>query len=288
MQKLFEHIKQGLYFNKFELDNNIAVEYSCPLEEERMGICSQSDYIVHILSGKKTWKTLDGTWTLNAGQTLYVKKGAAIIHQNFDEEFCMLGFFLTDELIREVVAEIKEQTALPSTPNVQAFSALNLPPTPYLEGYFSSMLVYFQNKGQPQDYLLKLKLKELLLTIFSNPTNRQLISYFRKLASTQKTVLPQIMETNFCYNLKLEDFAKLCHRSLSTFKRDFKEHYQTTPGKWLLSRRLEHASLLLQDTAAGITHVAFDCGFEDVSHFSRVFKKCYGVSPTQFQEIQAP
>lgn len=36
MQNLFELIKEGLHYNKFEVGDNIAVEYSCPLEEEQM------------------------------------------------------------------------------------------------------------------------------------------------------------------------------------------------------------------------------------------------------------
>lgn len=56
----FEKIKQGLHFNKFEVDGNMAVEYTCLLEGQDVVLYSQSDYIVHVLSGKKTWKTIDG------------------------------------------------------------------------------------------------------------------------------------------------------------------------------------------------------------------------------------
>jgi AraC-like DNA-binding protein len=90
------------------------------------------------------------------------------------------------------------------------------------------------------------------------------------------------METNFAYNLKLEEYAKLCHRSLSKFKRDFFNHYNTTPGKWLLERRVSHATQLLLNGNQNITHVAFESGFEDVSHFSRVFKKKHGLSPRNY------
>jgi AraC-like DNA-binding protein len=45
------------------------------------------------------------------------------------------------------------------------------------------------------------------------------------------------MEENFSFNLKLEEFARLSMRSLSAFKRDFQQVYQTSPGKWLLGKR---------------------------------------------------
>ncbi|MCB0277988.1 MAG: helix-turn-helix transcriptional regulator, partial [Calditrichaeota bacterium] len=93
--------------------------------------------------------------------------------------------------------------------------------------------------------------------------------------------------TNFCYNMSLEEFAKMCHRSLSSFKRDFFNHYQTTPGKWLLAKRLAYAGELLLKENASITQVAFDCGFEDVSHFTRVFKEKYDRTPSEFRKQPA-
>lgn len=104
MRNFFEFIKGGLHFNKFEVGDLIVVEYSCPLEDEQLGLFSQSDYMVHVLSGKKNWKTVNGEWALGAGDTLYLRKGAAIINQFFEEEFCMLGFFIPDSLIQESLA----------------------------------------------------------------------------------------------------------------------------------------------------------------------------------------
>ena len=46
MQNLFEIVRDSLHFNKFELDNVLCVEYTCPLEDEWMGVASQTDYIV--------------------------------------------------------------------------------------------------------------------------------------------------------------------------------------------------------------------------------------------------
>ena len=66
----------------------------------------------------------------------------------------------------------------------------------------------------------------------------------------------------------MEEFAKLCHLSLSTFKRDFFNHYQTTPGKWLLKKRLDHAANLLTNQYSNVTQIAFDSGFENISQQS--------------------
>ena len=67
------------------------------------------DYFVHVLSGKKTWRTTDGTWIAEKGQTLFFKKGAAIVYQDFKDDFCVLVFFVSDNFIRDVVREVSGQ-----------------------------------------------------------------------------------------------------------------------------------------------------------------------------------
>jgi AraC-like DNA-binding protein len=92
------------------------------------------------------------------------------------------------------------------------------------------------------------------------------------------------MEANFCYNLKIEDYARLCHLSLSVFKRAFKQFYKTTPAAWLKQRKLDlsHHRLLTSDLP--ISQVSFECGFEDASHFIRVFKAKYKLTPHQYRQ----
>ena len=98
--------------------------------------------------------------------------------------------------------------------------------------------------------------------------------------------MTRVMEENFAYNLKLEDFAKLCQMSLSKFKKSFREHYKTTPGLWLKQRKLDLAAHRLLHTDLPINQVSFECGFEDPSHFTRVFKQFYKTTPLQYRKLQ--
>ena len=82
---LYEDIRSTLHFNKFVIGELLFAEYTCPIEDESVSIWAHTDYLVHVVSGKKTWRTLSGTWIAEAGQTLFFKKGAAIIKQHFDK-----------------------------------------------------------------------------------------------------------------------------------------------------------------------------------------------------------
>ena len=225
---------------------------------------------------------MNGEWTLTPGQTLYLKKGAEVIHQYFDDEYCMLGFFLSDDLIKETYNEIKGTQVLQSDRNLNDLTAFEVQPSDFLENYFHSMLTYFKGQNRPPDPILILKVKELLLTLMNS--DPMIASYFTILSNHDKPSIHQIMENNFCFNLKMEEFAELAHRSLSTFKRDFQAHFKETPGKWLLKRRVHHAAHLIANTKMNMTQVAFESGFEDLSHFSRSFKNIMGVNPTDYKK----
>lgn len=279
-----EQLRSDLRFNKFEVKNLLFIEYNCPLEDETVKIWSEFDYIIHVLSGKKTWKTLQDECLVQAGETLYIKKGANILKQSFEENFCMLGFFLSDDIIRNTIREIKTRLVVQENVNESNTNIVRLSSIPNLDSFYQSMLSYFRYPDAPISGILELKAKELLMNIISAGNQPGLITYFNRVAYNNELTLPSKMEENYSYNLKLEEFATLCNRSLSSFKRDFKAYYGTTPGKWLLKKRLELAAHLLVSTQDSVSEIAYDSGFEDLSHFSKSFRVEYGTTPNSFRK----
>jgi AraC-like DNA-binding protein len=81
--------------------------------------------------------------------------------------------------------------------------------------------------------------------------------------------------------MPIEKFGYLTGRSLSTFKRDFKKAFNTTPQKWLTEKRLRLAHYQLTEKRRKPIDVFYEVGFENLSHFSYAFKKQYGISPTE-------
>jgi AraC-like DNA-binding protein len=104
----------------------------------------------------------------------------------------------------------------------------------------------------------------------------------------QKPPLPDIMEANYMFNLSLEEYSKIAHRSLASFKREFTELFKTTPGKWLTQKRLHYAHLLLRTSKKHVNEIAYESGFENSTHFSRLFKEKFGTAPLQFRKENLP
>jgi AraC-like DNA-binding protein len=124
----------------------------------------------------------------------------------------------------------------------------------------------------------------LIFSILSNPDNREFLAYVNSISDHQKPQLPEIMEANFTFNLSLAEFARIAQRSLASFKREFNEVYQTTPGKWLTQKRLNYAKHLLDTSKKNVNEICDESGFASVTHFSRAFKERFGSSPRQYRK----
>jgi AraC-like DNA-binding protein len=202
-------------------------------------------------------------------------------------DFCLLMFFVPDNLVRATVREIAASLgdAIKAAP---IKTAVRLENDIALSAFFQSMLTYFSGKEKPSEPLLRLKLKELIISVLTSGKNPALANYFRTMGENDAHSVSEIMETNFRFNLSLEEYAKLCHRSLSSFKREFQSHFNESPGKWLLQKRLDYSAALLRSSKMNVTEVAFESGFLDVSHFSRVFKEKFRVPPLTYRESPLP
>ncbi|HTY89207.1 MAG TPA: AraC family transcriptional regulator [Candidatus Acidoferrum sp.] len=284
MLNLYEAVRSNPGIRKLEIGDFLFAEYTCGVGEEKIGIWAPSDYLVNVITGKKTWYTADGVWEANRGETLFFKKGAATINQHFEVDFCLLMFFIPDNLVKATVREIAGSLpALPPSAGPLP-SAVRVENDTALAAFFQSMRTYFSGSEKPSEPLLRIKLKELIVSIVTSGQNPALAAYFRTIGEREAPSVPEIMEANFRFNLSLEEFAKLSHRSLSSFKRDFQTAFQEAPGKWLLRKRLDYSAALLRTSRMNVTEIAFESGFEDVSHFSRVFKERFGASPLAYRQ----
>ncbi len=284
MLNLYDAIRRNPGYNKLEIGDFLFAEYTCGVSDEKLAIWSEADYLMHVVTGAKTWHAADGVWRANPGDSLFVKKGANVAEQHFEEDVCLLTFFIPDGLVRSTVRELGDSLEPRPAGAAVMRTAARVENDVALQAFFQSMRTYFSSQEKPSEPLLRLKVKELIVGILTGGRNRALAAYLRTLAESDALSVAEIMETNYRYNLSLEEYAKLCHRSLSSFKRDFKRQYSEAPGKWLLGRRLDYSAGLLRSSQLNVTEIAFESGFEDVSHFSRVFKDRFNVAPLAYRQ----
>lgn len=168
--------------------------------------------------------------------------------------------------------DIREKPA----PRKKIFSFSN---HPLLESCMASLIPYFDIEGNFPDELATLKITEALNILRMVDTGVD--SVLANFDAPGKIDLVNFMQRNFMFNMSLENLGYLTGRSRSTFNRDFRKLFGTTPQKWLTDKRLELAYYHLAEKKKKPTEVYLEVGFEDLSHFSFIFKKKYGFSPNQ-------
>ena len=272
---------------KFEIGELLFASFSCPPSEQWEASWAEHDRIVHVLSGRNLLRAAGGTWEIGPGDTIFFKKGACFLRHHGNEAICLFMFFIPDAFVRTVVRELARDLPVLPPPAETRDMAIRVIDDAGVNAFLQSMTVFFSDRGTPPELLLKLKLKELIASIVVSRSNPGLSAYLRQVANAELPSIPAIMEANCCHNLSIEAFAKLSGRSLSSFKREFREYFGTSPGRWLLDRRLECSAQLLTATNMSVTDIVFECGFEQPSHFSRAFKEKFGQTPSDYRGARA-
>ena len=89
---------------------------------------------------------------------------------------------------------------------------------------------------------------------------------------------------NYMDDLRLPALADMAGMSPSEFSRFFKMHTSRNLSDYIIDIRLGYASRMLVDTVKSISEICYDCGFNNLSNFNRIFKKKKGCSPSDFRE----
>lgn len=284
MTNVFTYIRECKLFRKFTIGELLFVEFKCMVEEIRFGMWSDANYFVFVTNGKKMWKTHRNDYMVKAGDALFVKKGANIAHQFHSEDYCALMIFMPDDFIKKFILKFcdtisyKKNDAL-----VDSDGVLRIDVDDFLVSYMKSLEVYFEANDKPNTNVINLKFEELLLNIFTSKKHQNIASYLCGLQASNSIQLKQIMIDNYPYNLKLEEYATLANMSLSTFKRNFKSVFNESPGRWIANKKITLATQFLKTSDKTVNEIAYDCGFEDPSHFIKVFKKHENVTPLTYR-----
>jgi AraC-like DNA-binding protein len=276
-------IADPIAFKQLAVKDALFLHYRCPQVDKHIQLFSHYNEIMFTLEGSRTMHHSGKSWTLTKHSCLLTRKTAYLQELPELVGWEVLGFYFQDSFFRQVINEYHQYLPLKNLPEPPRDMLIEINVNDTTRAFFYSILPYFKQTTPPAEALLELKFKELLFNLFLDPANAGLLAYANSLININKIPIWQIMEANYMFNLSIAQFARMAHRSVSAFKKEFTEYYHMSPGKWLTQKRLEHAKSLLETSKKTVGDVAFNSGFENLSHFSRIFKQRYGISPLQYQ-----
>jgi AraC family transcriptional regulator, exoenzyme S synthesis regulatory protein ExsA len=267
----------------------LFTNYDCPQPEGKEMFYVEQNFILYVVTGRRILHKQEKTWDLHEGVCVFIKKGAHIAERLGNDGWCVMAFFMPDDFLKELIRENRSSLPFNNLTEVGADHVLPLDVNDLSKSFFLSMLPYFAQSPPPPENLVELKFKELVLSLLANKNNANLLSYLVQISNDQNPSIEEIMRKNFNFNLTIEEYAKLACKSVPTFNREFKKIFKESPARWILARKLALASNLLENTSLAITDVCYECGFENQTHFSRVFKDKMQMSPLKFRlKSQSP
>ena len=152
-----------------------------------------------------------------------------------------------------------------------------------LKNFRASIDFLLENPEIADEELVLTKLKEFILLLSKTENAPSVLDFISSLFISPQYDFKKVIENNLYTNFSLDEIAKMCNCSISTFKRKFIEIYNESPAKYIVKQKILKSYQLLENKQERITNIAYDCGFESVSTFNRVFKKQTGKSPSEYR-----
>ena len=96
----------------------------------------------------------------------------------------------------------------------------------------------------------------------------------------------EFLMKNYQDNVDLEEVAEVVHMAPASVCRFFKSSTGLTVFEYLNKIKIDYACKLLLNTDLSIVDISYDCGFNNLSHFNKQFRKFLGQTPSQFRKLR--
>lgn len=233
--------------------------------------------LVWFISGETKIIQADQSYLFRAGDIFLIPRNHLATIINYPKDGLphkAVVMHLTTERLKQFYASV-ECKCKPMGRESKIYSFQN---HPLLKSCLASLIPYFDVEGPFPENIASLKITEAISIL--REIDKDIDGILTDFEEPGKIDLAGFMEKNYMFNMSLERFGYLTGRSLSTFNRDFRKIFQTTPQRWLTHKRLELAYYHLKEKHKKPSDIFMEVGFEDFSHFSYAFKKQYGLVPS--------
>ena len=225
----------------------------------------------HVVSGRGTYTAGDGVYPVLAGDTFLVRPGQVARYSADEEdpwEYCWVGFNGAEAKV------LIARTAFAAGP-VARFAAP--------DAIRDAITAIYAASGTTQASELRtIGLLYEFLALLIEQSDRGGAAGDLSLEYVEAAV--RFIARNYSRPIDVSDVAASVGISRSHLYRVFMRHIAASPNDYLTRFRITQACELLGRSSLPVAAVAASVGYDDSLYFSRVFKKCTGLSPTAYQK----
>lgn len=151
----------------------------------------------------------------------------------------------------------------------------------------NDIIEFLDEKCDKKTYGYQIAVKGALLQIIyllvTNPPSGEDTLSIDKSKEKLKSMI-RYVSTHYQEKITIEEISQFFHYSPSHFMKFFKTHTGMSFISYVNDYRITEARTLLTNTTDSVLDISFQCGFTNLSNFNRIFKRKYGISPSQMRK----
>ncbi len=259
----------------------IVFDYKSNTEIDKQQIQLNKNTFSFLQEGSKEVFFNNSSYAIDNTKFLLMKSGHCLMTEKLSNDskfYRSILFFFSEEDVVKFIRKFELQ----STSTKKFYSTYSFNYDVFIKRFVDSLLDISKLSKAIQAKMLHTKFEELMLYLIEQKGVDFLYSLINNNDNqTQKFI--QTIESNTLNKLTLKELSFLSNMSVSTFKREFEKQFHSSPSKWFLDKRLEHAAFLLKNKSKRPSDIFEEIGYENLSNFIQAFRTKFGVTPKQYQ-----
>ncbi len=244
-----------------------------------------------VLNGEKYLQHDDRVTKIGKGEMFFLNYGQHIIEDWPSESapFEQIIFYYTSEQLLRAIARFGEESGIIDSDRIEARkmrceSVACATPSKVIRNFFTSVSSLYDCRCFVSDEMCEsLKLVELAHYIIKYERGVMLRCFLSSL-DCERARFERVIFNNIFVNKSIADLALDANRSVTAFKKEFNICFGISTHQWYQRERLRYARLLLCTTTYTIAEIGGKCQFTNASHFIKIFKRHYDLTPLAYRE----
>ena len=270
--------------DELSLNSALSIEvydYASTQEISKQEIILNKNTFSFLQEGTKEVFFDNSSYAINNAQFLLMKSGHCLMTEklsNVQEQYRSVLLFFSNEAVLKFIQKFE----LTPTESNTYYSTYSFDYDSFIKTFVKSILDISKLSKAIQKNILDAKFDEIMLYLIEIKGVDFLYSIISN-SDNEAQKFIQVIESNKLNKLTIKELSFLSNKSVSTFKREFEKHFQSSPSKWFQEKRLEHSAFLLKNKSQRPSDIYAEIGYESLSNFIQAFKVKFGVTPKQFQ-----
>lgn len=249
--------------------------------------------IGYVVRGRKRIYYGDVTYTVSRGEIFFLGIGNHYIENipDIERPFEQIVLYYSSSLIQRILLHLNLNYSFKITnthhcEQCRRFNHTATTASATMRSFFVHVASDLSDERFLRDETAEnIKLTEMIYLILSH-SEGCLKSKVVGHADTANDNFEQVVYANIFNDLSIEQLSSLTNRSLTSFKKEFRRHFDEPPHRWFITQRLLQSRLLLVSSTKSISEIGNECAFPNTSHFIKLFKRRYGLTPALYRSRQ--